>query len=266
MTMPDTSAMTSRLSEALRTGNYTLLKRLIDAGADVNTVIDAHGRTALVQAVATDMTIGALLLIERGAMVGKTAAGVTPLIIAASKGNERVCRALLDAGAPIDDCYANGNTALYEAVARSFPSVCRLLAERGANVHVETAFASSPLHVAAMSSKIGAADIVRILVAAGASPSRLLSRAQQDGNVPLSAFQVALVHGKIDHVRYFLHECGEDPAQATEDGRTMLDLASTPVMTELLLATIAERAISSAIDTDVAAQPPASKSKGFSPL
>ena len=53
--------------------------------------------------------------IARGSVNGKTSNGDTPLMYASQEGQEEVIRALLEAGAHVDDENFNGDTALMSA-------------------------------------------------------------------------------------------------------------------------------------------------------
>jgi ankyrin repeat protein len=266
MTLTPNDCLIAQLTEAIRTGNCDMLEQLLDAGADANTILGPRGRPLLTEAIAGNLTDCACLLIARGASVERTPAGVRPLTIAASLGNEKLCRALLDAGADIDDCDLNGKTALYEATIRELPAICRLLVERGADVHSETVLGSLPLNFVSTRSTPESVEIVRILTAGGADPSRLSLRAETNGIASLSAFQIAVMNDRICHIEHYLHECGVDPDHRTGDGRTALELAISPAVEELLRSAAAERAVSINVGSSLDSQQPALRSKGWSPL
>jgi ankyrin repeat protein len=265
MTAPNITPTPQQLSRAIFSRNRRLLEQLLDAGGDVNAAGDEFGRPLLIQAIVEGRDDCARLLIARGAALGMVGSGGQPLTMAARFGNEGICSALLDAGAPINGCDGSGKTALYEAITDQRRTICRLLVERGADVHEESRDGWLPLN-AAMKPGAPAEEIVRILVAAGADPSRVPSRALTGEKVPLSAFQAAVERGHIHHVEYLMAACGEDPGQTTVDGRTMLDLAMTPAVAQLLRSAITERAISSGITASLATQQPVSHPKGLSPI
>lgn len=90
----------------------------------------------------------------------------TPLMFAAFNGHAAVAEYLLDAGAEIDARDNSGRTALMFAASGPFPEAVGLLLERGAEVNVQgTLEGFTPLMTAAAE---GLADVVRILLAAGA--------------------------------------------------------------------------------------------------
>jgi ankyrin repeat protein len=261
----ENSMLIERLAEVIAAGDCGPLEQLLDAGTDVNTVLGPRGRTLLTEAIAKNSTNCACLLIQRGAALGKTGAGVIPLAMAARSGNVEVCHALLDAGAPIDDYDLLGHTALFNAAFYDFPDVCRLLVRRGADPHIETAIGSLPLNAAVAKSTPESIEIVRILVDGGADPSTLPVNGVAHGRTPLSALHFAVMNGARAHIEHFLYERGVDPNHLTGEGRSPLELAGTPELEELLRSVMTEWAVKSSIGANLDTQH-ISRSKGPSPL
>jgi ankyrin repeat protein len=186
MTPQDAAPTPQKVANAIFTNNCNLLEQLLDAGDDINAVVNSYGATPLTYSIGENNTEAALILIQRGAALGKTGSGIVPLVKAARFGNENLCRVLLDAGAGVDEIDVSHKTALFEAVNREFPAICRLLIEGGADVHLGTKSFASPLHVAAVSKTNRSDEVVRALVAGGADPSRL-STPGQVGKYPLAS-------------------------------------------------------------------------------
>jgi len=121
---------TSPLMRAVLDGDAAAVRRLIDAGADVN-ARNASGATALMWAVSDEpMT---RLLVEHGADVNAASdEGRTPLMIASGlHGNVAVVRLLLERGAKVD-AEANGGTAVLDAAYTGDEAILRLLVDAGA--------------------------------------------------------------------------------------------------------------------------------------
>lgn len=86
--------------------NYNGAKLLLDGGANVNKE-DSDGSTALITASLSNNTEMVRLLLSRGAnakapsnlMVNGKRSGITPLMIAKSKGNQEIVKLLTEAGA-----------------------------------------------------------------------------------------------------------------------------------------------------------------------
>jgi ankyrin repeat protein len=133
------------LFEAAKAGKLATLRRLIEAGADVNA--QARGRDTI---------------------LGYAENSGTPLMAAAERGHAEPCRALLDAGAKVNVRNANGSTALMHAAAPGHREVVRLLLDAGAAVDTADKQGRNALQVAAWA---GHADVVQALLDAGASPN-----------------------------------------------------------------------------------------------
>lgn len=129
------------LFEAIGENNLNEVNRLIAEGVDVN----VHMRPSII-----------------------TTARPTPLIHAVlyGKGNDDIVRALIAAGADLNDTNIAGVTAIhFAALRRGNASIVVDLIEAGANVNVVSIDGWTPLIFAVMS---GGVNIVRILLRAGA--------------------------------------------------------------------------------------------------
>jgi ankyrin repeat protein len=160
----------SVLMTAARTGSLDAIKALLARHADVN-ARDARGQTALMWAAARNNSGAIELLVEAGADVtartGRasraptppataspstatqtevsdfgavrslfTAApptGFTPLLFAVRAGNVGAVRALLDAGADVNDTLSDGESTLIVAAANAHWQLADLLLDRGAD-------------------------------------------------------------------------------------------------------------------------------------
>lgn len=82
-------------------------------------------------------------------------------------------RALIAAGADVNEKFITEETPLHLAVLKGRIAVIKVLISAGADVNARTYVGCTPLHYAAFSDFIGAErpEIVRMLIAAGADPS-----------------------------------------------------------------------------------------------
>jgi len=91
----------------------------------------------------------------------------TPLMWSAFNGHTRIVAFLLENGASIDMKDANGRTALLYASSGPFPEIVELLLQKNADIDIQgTAEGFTALMMAAAE---GQADVVRVLLAHGAS-------------------------------------------------------------------------------------------------
>lgn len=143
----ETVAMT-----AARAGNPDAVRALAEAGADLNAK-DERGQTALMWAAARNNAEAIKALVQSGADLkvrtnnpagggGMRGSGVfnspaptgfTSLLFAVRSGSVDAVRALLDAGADVNDTLSDGESALVVATANAHWQVASLLLDRGAN-------------------------------------------------------------------------------------------------------------------------------------
>jgi ankyrin repeat protein len=204
--LPEQAALLTKINdttifvEAIKCGYYSIVKSLIDAGADVNAVVDeSEGYTVLMQAALYGQLQVVKLLLESGATInaksiaGKTAfwfamlgnypdivmsllkAGLsvndkdntekTLLVQTADVGRDNIAKLLLDAGADVDAVDYFGSTALMMAAELGYINLFRLLLDRGADVSIADEYGDTALMRAI---KEGNLDIIQLLLDRGA--------------------------------------------------------------------------------------------------
>jgi hypothetical protein len=247
----DQSRLDTLLHEAISAHDIEVCRHALKAGANpdaespkyadnVDCPLYVWESAPLLRAIVSGFTEGALLLIASGATVTELGANSTaPLYAAAHLKHAEICRALLAAGAPTTGGIDNGLPALIEAAGNGCVEACRVLLEHGADANICTSFGYTPMRLAAQSKYDTAVEVLRLLLAAGAST------AAPGPDVPhattLSAFQLAVATDTPRNVVLFLDECGEDPEQRTADGRTMFDLTDHAEIRGLLLAAVTDK-------------------------
>lgn len=94
-------------------GHDSIIRRLLQAGAQVNYQIRRNGLTALMMATLMGNQITTQLLIQAGAQVNvQTSNGVSPLMLAAWRGHLEIVKQLFTAGADINMVDNKNRTAL----------------------------------------------------------------------------------------------------------------------------------------------------------
>jgi ankyrin repeat protein len=174
------------LVDAVRYRKVDSVRLLLDAGVNVNS--SARSSTPLVSAArAGDETI-LRLLIDAGADLNlrKPGSGDFPLLAAAKTGNWNAFHTLLDAGAAPDLCNGQGQTPLMAAVGKDGPEVVKAvkaLVAKGANVNGSCLGGDTVLHLACV-------PLIPLLLELGADPARknadghtALAVARTNGNV-----------------------------------------------------------------------------------
>src|SRR5712692_8209186 len=143
------------LMTAARTGGGQAIRALIDHGADVNARDSSRGQTALMWAAARDHAQAIRILVAAGADVnartnnpaksggrmsesGNTFSsppptGFTPILFAVRAGSLDAVRALLEAGAHVNDTLSDGESSLVVAAANAHWELASFLLDHGAD-------------------------------------------------------------------------------------------------------------------------------------
>ncbi len=206
------------LRQAEMTGDLKTVENLLSAGLSAN-MPDRLGQTPLSFAMTSGVPGMVDLLLAWHAdpnarMTGANPHSLTPLQYAAGRGNLRMARSLIAAGANVNDEAGSGRTPLHYALAGYF-DMARLLIEEGADVNFRDAEGASPLDDAAWSGNLDAAALV---IAHGA---RLNDPDARTGATPLNE---AAFRGHAGLVRYML-QFHPDVTVADHRGRTPLENA-----------------------------------------
>ncbi|MBA4285970.1 MAG: hypothetical protein C0434_10625 [Xanthomonadaceae bacterium] len=144
-----------------RIGDLAALKRMLDAGVDVNSR-DTLDQTPLIAAVSQNSLAAVTEVLKRGAkldIVDK--AGWAPLHFATFFSDQtEVMKALLDAGADVNARNDRGITALYFAAATGHEAQVKLLLARGADRRIASKTGWTPLRITKVK---GIEPIVKLL-------------------------------------------------------------------------------------------------------
>ncbi len=248
---------------AARTGAVGPLKTLIAHGALVNGR-DARGQTALMWAASRNNADAVRLLLQGGADLairtnnlptGRAAqmtvflspqpTGFTALLFAVRAGSLEATRALLDAGADINDTLSDGESALVVAAANAHWEVANLLLDRGADPNHDGA-GWNALHQTVHSRRpnlgytpgpvptgsLDSTEVVRKLIAKGIDVNaRMRKNGMKDGQRNrvnrLGATAVFLAAKNTDlEVLRVLFAAGADVRIPSADGTTPLMVAA----------------------------------------
>jgi len=141
--------------------------------------------------------------------------GNTPLMWAASQGNEQLVEALLDQGALVNMQNFVGETALYIAAARGFDRICALLIEHGGDARYTTVDGATPVHIAAT---CGHLEVLKTLISKGA----FVNAVDEEGDC---ALHYAIREGQRAAIELLVKHFGADATIKNEDLESPLDLA-----------------------------------------
>jgi ankyrin repeat protein len=183
----------------------TAARILIDGRADL-ALKNSSGDQPLHLAAANGLTEMVTLLLQRGA----TSAAADrvdegpPLQRAAERGHLEVVRQLLAARMPVNQQDRSGRTALYRAVDEKHAPVVDLLLRSGADPNIAKGY-SQYQDTAVAKAASGPPEILRLLLAAGADPSR------GGASVRYSPLHQAASSGSVENVRLLL-EAGARPS------------------------------------------------------
>lgn len=168
VTQADDKPIATDLITAIRNGDQTAIRSLLDKGADLNGR-DSNGNTPLILAAFYAEPECVELLIKRGADVNAAnKSGATALMRAVT--NERKTRSLLQAGAKVSVRTTDyGNTPLLLASRRVNSSpIVKLLLDKGADPKESNDVGVTPVMAAAAA---GDLETVKVLLDRGADPN-----------------------------------------------------------------------------------------------
>jgi ankyrin repeat protein len=262
MTGGETVVMT-----AARAGNPDALKALAEAGADVN-ARDARGQTALMWAAARNNAAAIRALVEGGADLkvrtnnpvsgggrGNSVFNSSPptsfsaLLFAVRAGRLDAVRALVDAGADVNDTLSDGESALVVATANAHWEVASFLLDRGADPNAAGA-GWNALHQTVHSRRpnlgytpgpvptgnTDSIELVNKLIAKGIDiDARMTKNGMKDGqrnrHNRLGATAFLLAAKRVDvEVMKVLAAAGADAKMPAADGNTPLMVAAGTAM------------------------------------
>ncbi len=146
------------LHYAARQGHKEIVELLLAHGADVNLGDKYYNRTAAEFAMGRNHREIVELLVAKGA-------DISPLCLAAYKGNWAKVKSLIAGGADVNIRTPYGVTPLYEAALQGHKSIVQLLIDNGADVNAKDNWDWTPLHSAAEN---GHRDVAELLIAKGA--------------------------------------------------------------------------------------------------
>jgi ankyrin repeat protein len=188
------AAEKATLADAAEQRNKTLIRTLLNAGADVNAA-QVDGMTALHWAVYNDDADTAALLVKAGANVNAANRyGVAPLFLASTNGNADLVKLMLGTGADANASLPGGETVLMTAARVGNLEAVKALLARGANPNARERLDQTALMWAAAE---GHAAVARALIDSGAD----LRAKLKSGFTPLF---FAVREGHIDVTRTLL--------------------------------------------------------------
>lgn len=166
----NTRFVNRELRNAILSGNVNAAKNLLSIGGDPNNAINYHrGLKPLHVAASSGNTRMVKLLLNHGADPKmQNMQGRTPFDIAVLKGHATVVEELLkQGGASVNSRDYLGTTPLHFAASQGHANVVRKLLNHGAKVNSKSDVGQTPLFIA---SRKGHANVVRLLLKRGANP------------------------------------------------------------------------------------------------
>ena len=251
------------LMTAARAGPPDAVRVLLRAGADPNARDDVGGQTAVMWAAARNNAPAVHALAELGADLHVRTTGPPPppsrsyfrspeptsftaLLFAVRAGAIDAVRALLDAGADVDDTLSDGQSALVVAAANAHWELADYLLDRGADpnlagagwnalhqtVRTRRPNPSGGLAGPIPTGRVDSIDVVRKLIARGVDvDARMMANGMKDGQrsrlnrLGATAFFLAAKNTDVEAMRVLI-EAGADPRIPSADGTTPLMVAA----------------------------------------
>ena len=157
-----TGYLNTTIMNAVAKGKTRVLKQMLKAGADVNTM--SNGKTALILATEGGHLEAMRLLVNAGADVNTMSNGKTALMLVTKGGYLEAMRLLMNAEADVNTM-SDGKTPFLIAMEGDHLEAMRLLASAGADVNVEDYYGRPVLKIAA---QMGNHQCIELLLQFGA--------------------------------------------------------------------------------------------------
>ena len=251
------------LMTAARAGPPDAVRVLLRAGANPNARDDLSGQTAVMWAAARNNAPAVHVLAELGGDLHVRTAGPPPppsrsyfrsppptsftaLLFAVRAGAIDAVRALLDAGADVNDTLSDGQSALVVAAANAHWELADYLLDRGADPNLSGA-GWNALHQTVRTrrpnpsggiagpiptGRVDSIDVVRKLIAKGVDlNARMMTNGMKDGQrsrlnrLGATAFFLAAKNTDVEAMRVLI-EAGADPLIPSAEGTTPLMVAA----------------------------------------
>ncbi len=269
------------LMTAARTGTADVLRLLLAAGAAPNAKETTHGQTALMWAAAGGHTAAIKVLIEAGAEVkarsselkaahenkyvfgrkdadsGEKLPMFTPIMFTALRGHIDAARALLDAGANVNDAGPDGTPLLHIATLNGNWEYAARLLEWGADPKVESNGGTALHHISHVRAakvlvktggipgpveggSMSSLELAKRLVAAGADvnaritkPGEKIYGTRAGTRTGMTPLMLATMPADPQYLRTLL-ALGADPKMKTNNRTTVLMMAAGLELNSLL--------------------------------
>lgn len=213
-------------SQACLRGDLDAVKRLVEAGADINTV-RSDMPSLLLAANGQHWEICKFLIDRQVNLNCENLHGWSPLHIFAQQGHEELCRRACEEAAYVNRRDRRGQTPLYVAAVANQLETVKLLLSQGADPRNLTRERDTCMHAAARN---GNAEMCQALSAAGA-----LAHAENDaGETPITLAATDDLRAVLEAAE--LSRAATQAAQAREEARAEQAAesgeASTPATTQ----------------------------------
>ena len=152
------------LHDAIQAGDLAQVKKLLGAGADINSSASGKGGMTPLNYAAYEGHLEIVkLLLDKGAEIDtRDNMSFTPLLVAAISGHQEVQKELIIRGADVNLAERSfGWTTLHRAAANGHLELIQLLLDKGAQINIKNKKGDTPLAVARQKGKTKAAELLK---------------------------------------------------------------------------------------------------------
>lgn len=144
-----------RFLTAAEDGDVSIMRFLLEEGANINYAEPKHNNTALRLAVDKNRIAAVTLLLSSGADANcKNSFGYTPLINAVQQGNIEIAKLLISHGASLNEQDSMRETALLYAIGKDDAVMVSLLVDHGASLELSNRLGEKPFEYAKVRNQV----------------------------------------------------------------------------------------------------------------